>query len=53
MPVALKAERMKPLKDIAVEGRANPAGIPVLYLSLSRSKRPSLRSDLGTDQKYP
>ena len=35
MPVALKAERMKPLKDIAVEGRANPAGIPVLYLSLS------------------
>ena len=34
-PVALKAERMKPLKNIAVEGRANPAGIPVLYLSLS------------------
>ncbi len=28
-----KAERMKPLRDQAVEGRANPKGIPYLYAS--------------------
>lgn len=32
---AYKASRMKPLPDRASEGRANPAGIPVLYLASS------------------
>jgi RES domain-containing protein len=31
-PVGYGAARMKPRVDRAVEGRANPAGIPVLYL---------------------
>lgn len=31
-PVGFCAERMKPLPNQAVEGRANPAGIPALYL---------------------
>ena len=30
---AFGSERMKPLEDRAKEGRANPAGIPVLYLA--------------------
>ncbi len=29
-------ERMKPLRDRAVEGRANPKGIPYLYLATKR-----------------
>ena len=33
IPCAFKPERMKPLKDTASEGRANPKGIPYLYLS--------------------
>lgn len=31
--LAHKAERMKPQSERAMEGRANPAGIPVLYLA--------------------
>lgn len=34
-PVGLSRKRMKPLQDRAKEGRANPAGIPVLYLGAS------------------
>ena len=33
IPCAFKPERMKPLKDTVSEGRANPKGIPYLYLS--------------------
>ena len=33
LPTALKPERMKPLIDQAREGRANPKGIPYLYLA--------------------
>jgi len=33
MPAAYPPERMKPLPGRAKEGRANPKGIPVLYLS--------------------
>lgn len=33
VPCVFKAERMKPLQDSASEGRANPKGIPYLYLS--------------------
>lgn len=32
VPSAFQPERMKPLTDRAAEGRANPAGIPMLYL---------------------
>jgi RES domain-containing protein len=32
-PVGYDAERMKPLRDRAIQGRVNPAGIPVLYLA--------------------
>lgn len=32
-PAPLGAERMKPLRDRAREGRANPKGIPYLYLA--------------------
>jgi hypothetical protein len=33
VPCPLPRHRMKPLRDRAVEGRANPKGIPCLYLS--------------------
>ena len=33
LPAAYPPERMKPLPGRATEGRANPKGIPVLYLS--------------------
>ena len=36
LPAAYSPERMKPLQDRAAEGRANPKGIPVLYLSTHR-----------------
>ena len=32
VPVGFSSERMKPRRFAATEGRANPAGIPVLYL---------------------
>jgi RES domain len=35
--VALGTERMKPLIDRATEGRANPKGIPCLYLSTTEN----------------
>ena len=35
-PVGLPPERMKPLRDRAVEGRANPKGIPYLYAATRR-----------------
>ena len=31
VPCAYKPERMKPFRDRAAEGRANPRGIPYLY----------------------
>ena len=36
IPCAFPPKRMKPLKDKAREGRANPKGIPYLYLSNDR-----------------
>ena len=36
VPAAYSRERMKPLEGRAAEGRANPKGIPVLYLSTRR-----------------
>ncbi|MFC2056007.1 RES family NAD+ phosphorylase [Chloroflexota bacterium] len=35
-PVPLNKERMKPLRNFAKEGRANPKGIPYLYLSTDK-----------------
>ena len=35
-PIPYPAERMKPLTNMASEGRANPKGIPYLYLSTDR-----------------
>lgn len=35
-PTAYSPNRMKPLKDSASEGRANPKGIPYLYLATNR-----------------
>ncbi len=36
IPCAYPPERMKPLEGQATEGRANPKGIPVLYLSTTQ-----------------
>lgn len=36
VPAPHDARRMKPLADRAVEGRANPHGVPVLYLATTR-----------------
>ena len=52
---ALCPERMKPQSDRAIEGRANPAGIPVLYLSTSEQTaisevRPWIGSELSVGQ---
>jgi len=35
-PLPFAADRMKPLKDGACEGRANPKGIPMLYTATDR-----------------
>ena len=35
-PVPFSNERMKPLQDQASEGRANPKGIPYLYLATEK-----------------
>jgi hypothetical protein len=35
-PVPYPKERMKPRRDCALEGRANPKGIPFLYLATNR-----------------
>ena len=36
VPSAFPPDRMKPLSDRAMEGRANPRGIPVLYLGTNK-----------------
>lgn len=36
IPSAYPPDRMKPLTDRAAEGRANPKGIPMLYLCTSK-----------------
>jgi len=51
----LPTERMKPLRDRAREGRANPQGIPCLYLSTRKETaltevRPWLRSLISIGQ---
>lgn len=35
-PIGFPPERMKPLRDRAMEGRANPKGIPYLYVATRR-----------------
>ncbi len=35
-PTAYKPERVKPLRDSAREGRANPKGIPYLYVATKK-----------------
>ena len=54
-PYAFGAERMKPLEDRAKEGRANPAGIPVLYLATTEQTaisevRPWIGSEISVAQ---
>ena len=49
VPAAYLPERMKPLQGRATEGRANPKGIPVLYLSTRRQTAMSeIRPWLGS-----
>ena len=53
--LAYGSDRMKPLVDRAKEGRANPAGIPMLYLSASEQTaisevRPWIGSELSLAQ---
>ena len=49
-PSAFGSERMKPLEDRAKEGRANPAGIPVLYLaSCQQTAISEVRPWIGTE----
>lgn len=54
-PVPFSEERMKPLQDRASEGRANPKGIPCLYLATDKETamsevRPWLRSRISVGQ---
>jgi hypothetical protein len=54
-PVGYGSEEMKPLREKAGEGRANPAGIPVLYLGTSEQTaisevRPWIGSDVSVAQ---
>ncbi len=54
-PYAFGAERMKPLEDRAKEGRANPAGLPVLYLATTEQTaisevRPWIGSEISVAQ---
>jgi len=51
-PVALPPTRMRPLKNRGREGRANPKGIPYLYVANTKETamaevRPWLRSDIS------
>ena len=49
-PYAFKAKRMRPRKKRAKEGRANPAGIPVLYLaSTEQTAISEVRPWIGTE----
>lgn len=55
VPCPFPPERMKPLRDRAREGRANPKGIPYLYVSTHRETalaevRPWLRSLVSVAQ---
>jgi hypothetical protein len=45
-------DRMKPLRDSAIEGRANPKGIPCLYLSTAE-RAACQRCALGSAQWCP
>lgn len=52
VPVGFLEDRMKPPSDAAREGRANPAGIPVLYVATSKQTaisevRPWIGSDIS------
>lgn len=54
-PVGYGHERMKPLKDRAIEGRVNPTGIPILYLASSEETaiseiRPWMGSEISVAQ---
>lgn len=54
-PTAFPANRMKPLTDSASEGRANPKGIPCLYVATTKDTamsevRPWLGSIISTAQ---
>ena len=53
IPAAYSRERMKPQKDRAMEGRVNPKGIPVLYLSTDGETATSeIRPWLGSLVSY-
>lgn len=54
-PIGLPPERMKPTADYSREGRANAAGIPVLYLASTKQTaisevRPWVGSDISVAQ---
>ena len=54
-PYPLKPERMKPLPNMATEGRANPKGIPYLYLATDKEtamaeSRPWLGANVSVGQ---
>ena len=54
-PIGLSPERMKPTADYSIEGRANAAGIPVLYLASTKQTamsevRPWVGSDISVAQ---
>lgn len=54
-PYPLKPERMKPIPNMANEGRANPKGIPYLYLATDKEtamaeSRPWLGSHISVGQ---
>lgn len=54
-PTAYSPNRMKPLRDSAREGRANPKGIPCLYLATDKETamsevRPWIGSIISTGQ---
>lgn len=54
-PMGYGSEEMKPLREKASEGRANPAGIPVLYLGTSEQTaisevRPWIGSEVSVAQ---
>ncbi len=58
VPVPFSFERMKPLSDSASEGRANPKGIPYLYVSTDKETamsevRPSMGAILSIGKFKP
>lgn len=55
VPCAYSGDRMKPLRDQASDGRANPKGIPCLYLATTREAamsevRPWIGSEISVGQ---